>query len=120
MGRSVTPRTGHATARIGTTIVAETDSWNEVEGNVYFPPDAVKRELLTGPTGLTTHCPWKGDAEYYTITADGEFSLKNVALGGLRGGLTVGAGTEYENAAWFYAKPFDTAPGLKDFVAFCK
>lgn len=74
MARTVTARTGHATARIGDTVVAETDNWQEVEGNVYFPPATVKREFVSGPTGLSTHCPWKGDAAYYTIKVDGEFS----------------------------------------------
>ncbi len=99
--RSVTPRTGHATARVGDTILAEATSWKEVEGNVYFPPEALKRELFTGPTGLSTHCPWKGDAAYYNVSVgDGSPAL--------------------ENAAWYYPEPFDSAPGIKDYVAFCE
>lgn len=100
MGRTITARTGHATARIGSTIVAETTTWKEVEGNVYFPPDTLHRELFTGPTGLSTHCPWKGDAAYYNVAVEGAAPL--------------------ENAAWFYPEPFETAPGIKDFVAFCE
>lgn len=66
--------TGHAKATVGDTVVAEADSWEEVEGNVYFPPSSVKTEYLS-KTNMSTHCPWKGDASYYTIkAADGEYS----------------------------------------------
>lgn len=63
--------TGHAKATVGSTVVAEADVWEEVEGNVYFPPASVKTEYFT-KTGHSTHCPWKGDASYYTIKTDGE------------------------------------------------
>lgn len=66
---------GHATATVDGTVVAETDQWEEVEGNVYFPPAAVKAELLT-ETDLHTTCSWKGEASYYTIAVNG----KNVCV----------------------------------------
>lgn len=69
MGTSVTPQTGHAKAVVNGTVVAETDKWQHVEGNVYFPPDTVKKEYFSG-TEHSTYCPWKGDASYYTIKAD--------------------------------------------------
>jgi uncharacterized protein (DUF427 family) len=65
--------TGHATATANGTIIAETDQWEVVEGNVYFPPSSLKIDFFTGPTNLHTHCPWKGDASYYTITVDGMY-----------------------------------------------
>lgn len=71
--------TGHAKATVGKTIIADTDTWEEVEGNVYFPPASVKTEYLT-KTDHSTHCPWKGDASYYTIKADGESSLEHQKL----------------------------------------
>lgn len=65
--------TGNAKATVGSTVLADTDSWEEVEGNVYFPPSSVKKEFFS-KTDHSTHCPWKGDASYYSIKADGELS----------------------------------------------
>jgi uncharacterized protein (DUF427 family) len=70
-GKAVTSKTGHATATVGGTVIAETDTWEEVEGNVYFPPASVKREYFSG-TERSTFCPWKGHASYYTIDVNGE------------------------------------------------
>lgn len=63
--------TGHAKATVGSTVLAEADTWEEVEGNVYFPPSSVKTEFFT-KTEHSTHCPWKGDASYYTIKTNGK------------------------------------------------
>lgn len=64
--------TGKATATVNGTTIAEATEWEEVEGNVYFPPAAIKHDFFT-PTDLHTTCPWKGEASYYTIDVDGEF-----------------------------------------------
>ncbi|KAL7802165.1 DUF427-domain-containing protein [Trichoderma longibrachiatum ATCC 18648] len=98
VGKSITPRTGHATARVNGTVVAEATSWRETEGNVYFPPESVNRDVLRG-SGLSTWCPWKGDASYYTLEVDGQ---------------------KLENAAWYYKEPLEGALDLKDHVAFYK
>ncbi|KLJ11246.1 hypothetical protein EMPG_09239 [Blastomyces silverae] len=63
-----------ATATIGTTVLAETDKWESVEGNVYFPRSALKDS--TGAFSLiesdaSTSCPWKGTAMYYDIALQG-------------------------------------------------
>lgn len=92
-------KSGRATATINGTTVASATSWEEVENNVYFPPSSIKREYFTGPTGHSTHCPWKGDASYYDINVGGD------KLG---------------NAAWYYPKPKDAAKEIKDHVAFYK
>lgn len=65
--------TGHAKATVGDIVIAETDQWEEVEGNVYFPPSSIKPDYFS-KTDLSTHCPWKGDASYYTIKAGGTSS----------------------------------------------
>ncbi|MDE0803633.1 MAG: DUF427 domain-containing protein [Acidimicrobiales bacterium] len=77
-------------------VVAESDETIVVEGNHYFPPSSIRREAFT-PTDHSTHCPWKGDAAYYTVTA---------------------AGVSAENAAWYYPEPKDKAAQIKDYVAF--
>ena len=40
-------------------VVAESDTYETVEGNVYFPESAVNREYLR-PSSTTSTCPWKG------------------------------------------------------------
>jgi len=45
-------------------VIAESDSVQIVEGNVYFPPYALKREYFHESDTHST-CPWKGLANYY-------------------------------------------------------
>ena len=80
------------------TVIAESDETVVVEGNHYFPPTAVKQELLA-PIDTTTVCPWKGTASYYDVVVDGDTN----------GG-----------AAWYYPSPKDAAAEIKDHVAFWK
>ena len=42
-----------------------------IEGNWYFPPNAVKREYFKDSDHHTT-CPWKGEASYYDVVVDGK------------------------------------------------
>lgn len=67
-----------------------------VEGNAYFPAEAVRRGALT-PSDTRTVCPWKGVAGYYTISVDG---------------------VEHPDAAWTYRHPSLLARRIKDRVAF--
>jgi uncharacterized protein (DUF427 family) len=76
--------------------LAESDKTIVVEGNHYFPPDAVKRELLQ-PSATHTTCHWKGEASYYTVAVDGQTNT---------------------DAAWFYPSPKPAAAEIKDYVAF--
>lgn len=111
--------TGHAKATIGDVVIAETDSWEEVEGNVYFPPSSVKNEYLS-KTNLSTNCPWKGDASYYTIKVDGKhFSAQRVSYHGQNRPDMYAIGQELQNAAWYYPTPKDKAENIRDYVAFC-
>lgn len=61
---------GHVKATVNGTTIAESDTYESVEGNIYFPPTAIKAEYFT-KTDHHTNCPWKGDASYYTIKAGG-------------------------------------------------
>ncbi|MEU8756346.1 DUF427 domain-containing protein [Streptomyces chartreusis] len=72
-------------ALVGQTVVAEaaSEAVVSIEGNVYFPPDAVAvGALLHSPTPYT--CPWKGRAQYHdvvageTILRDGAWSYPNI------------------------------------------
>ncbi|MCP4301623.1 MAG: DUF427 domain-containing protein [Gammaproteobacteria bacterium] len=77
-------------------LVAESDDTVVVEGNHYFPLSSVNESLLR-PSDKTTFCPWKGTANYYTLSA---------------------AGVENPDAAWYYAKPKDAAKQVAGRVAF--
>ena len=78
--------------------IAASDDTVVVEGNHYFPRDAVDPAVLK-PSDTTTVCPWKGAASYYTL-----------AVGG----------AENRDAAWFYAEPKPAAAEIKDRIAFWK
>jgi uncharacterized protein (DUF427 family) len=79
-------------------VLAESDNTLVVEGNHYFPPDALKKEHFRDSTPHTT-CGWKGEASYYHVTAQGKTN---------------------ENAAWFYPTPKDAAKQIAGYVAFWK
>lgn len=83
-------------ATLNGTVIAESDTTVVVEGNHYFPPSSVKQELFA-PTDHSTHCPWKGDASYYTVTVDGQ---------------------AFTNVAWYYPEPKEKAAEIRDHVAF--
>ncbi len=77
-------------------VLASSDEYEVVEGNVYFPPNAVNRTYFQESENHTT-CPWKGLASYYTVVVDGK---------------------ENTDAAWYYPEPKDEAKNIKDYVAF--
>lgn len=82
----------------GGELIAESDACVVVEGNQYFPPEAVKKQFLQS-SSHTSVCPWKGTAHYY-----------HVEVGGMRN----------DNAAWFYANPKPAAENITGRIAFWK
>lgn len=48
------------------TVRADSDKTIVVEGNHYFPPDSIRREYFL-PTDTHSTCPWKGQANYYSV-----------------------------------------------------
>jgi uncharacterized protein (DUF427 family) len=52
-------------------VEADSTRVQVVEGDVYFPPDAVNRALLKD-SQMHTVCPWKGTASYYGVVVDGK------------------------------------------------
>ena len=81
----------------GTTIAeANSEAIEVVEGNVYFPVEAVRRENLL-PSDTHTVCPWKGTASYYHVTVDGEVK---------------------RDAAWYYPEPKPAAENIRGRIAF--
>jgi len=76
--------------------LAESDKTIVVEGNHYFPPDAVNREHFQ-PSDKHTICSWKGEASYYNVVVNGETN---------------------KDAAWYYPEPKDAAAEIKNRIAF--
>jgi len=62
----------------------------------YFPRADVEMGFLS-KTDRSTHCPYKGDAAYFTLHIDGDIK---------------------ENAVWSYEAPFPAMTQIKDYVAF--
>ena len=62
----------------------------------YFPLDDIRMDLMT-PTDNATHCPFKGDASYWTLKVGDR---------------------EAENALWSYEAPFVEVPFLQGYGAF--
>jgi len=54
-------------------VIAESNSTEIVDGNHYFPFDAIKSEYFS-KTELTTVCGWKGKANYYSVNVDGKIN----------------------------------------------
>ncbi len=52
-------------------VLAESDEYDVVEGNVYFPPNAINRKYFQD-SDKQTICGWKGTASYYNIVVNGE------------------------------------------------
>ena len=65
---------------------------------LYFPRENVDMSRLQR-TNHSTHCPFKGDAAYYTILVEGKTA---------------------ENAVWTYETPQPAVAEIKDHLAFYK
>jgi uncharacterized protein (DUF427 family) len=79
-------------------VLAESDRTLVVEGNHYFPPDAVNRAYLR-PSQTHTVCSWKGTASYYDVEVEGRVN---------------------PDAAWYYPEPSPAAKNIAGHVAFWK
>ncbi|ALE92359.1 hypothetical protein AOC05_08560 [Arthrobacter alpinus] len=83
-------------ARWNGVVLAESEHTIEVEGNQYFPPASLNREYFK-ESSTTSRCPWKGEANYYTLEA---------------------GGASNQDAAWHYPHPLHAAENIKGHVAF--
>jgi uncharacterized protein (DUF427 family) len=77
---------------------AEPQELELVEGNVYFPPSAVKRTYLRD-SATHTVCPWKGTCSYYDVVVGDKVN---------------------KDAAWYYPDCKPEAKRIEGFVAFWK
>src|SRR5258706_6469137 len=97
--------TSPASARVRITfngkVIADTQDGIKLEESryapvFYVPRQDVKMEYLTR-TGHRTHCPFKGDASYYTLSS--------------------GERTE-QNAVWSYEQTYDEVSVIRERLAF--
>jgi uncharacterized protein (DUF427 family) len=79
-------------------VLAESDKTVEVEGNQYFPPDAIRKEYFRQSEQHSV-CPWKGTASYYDIEVKGQRNA---------------------GSAWYYPEPKPAARQIQGYVAFWK
>ena len=100
----VVPAGVERTAMVGDTVLARsTDALvvKEVGGDLYdhvtyFPRADVAMDSLTR-TDKSTHCPLKGDTEYFDLVVDGD---------------------RIADGAWSYVETIEVAGVLRDLVAF--
>lgn len=98
---TITPNPHRIRVMLGGTIVAETTRALTLrEGGLppvqYIPREDAEMDLFAR-TEHRTHCPHKGDASYYSLTA---------------------GGVERANAVWSYEAPFPAVAAIKDHLAF--
>ncbi len=89
--------------RAGGAVIAESQAALVLqEGDyppvTYFPRADVAMSLLER-TDLSTHCPHKGDASYYSVS---------------------GESFTQTNAVWTYESPLDAAAAVRDHLAFAQ
>jgi uncharacterized protein (DUF427 family) len=79
-------------------VLAESEDTIVVEGNHYFPPSSINKAYFKDSTTQST-CPWKGQANYYTLSVNGK---------------------ENPDAAWYYPNASELAKNFEGYVAFWK
>lgn len=85
-----------AVAMLDEVVIARTDVYKKVEGNVYFPPESVNREFIKDSSQVTV-CPWKGVAQYHDLAIPGR---------------------QLKDCGWSYADPKEAAEGIRGHLAF--
>jgi uncharacterized protein (DUF427 family) len=78
--------------------IADSNDIIKLEGNIYFPPESVEKNLLA-KSKTTSICPWKGKAFYFDLIVNGQVN---------------------KDAAWFYPEPSEEAIHIKNYIAFWK
>ncbi|PSB48643.1 hypothetical protein C7B80_05095 [Cyanosarcina cf. burmensis CCALA 770] len=77
-------------------VLAESSKTEIVEGNHYFPPDAIDKQYFQESSTHTT-CSWKGTASYYNVVVDGQVN---------------------KDAAWYYPTAKEKAKNIEGYIAF--
>jgi uncharacterized protein (DUF427 family) len=91
----------HVRVTLGGELIAESRrpkvlSETGLPNRFYLPAEDVVPGVLE-PSAKHTHCPYKGDASYHTVSAGGR---------------------RVQDAAWFYPEPLEEATRVRDHVCF--
>ncbi|OLF14637.1 DUF427 domain-containing protein [Actinophytocola xanthii] len=98
---TVEPNPARVTVRVGDKVVADTTSALSLRESTYpavpYIPLADVDQTLLRATDTSTHCPFKGDASYYSLAlADGELT----------------------DVVWTYREPYPAVAEIAGHVAF--
>jgi uncharacterized protein (DUF427 family) len=98
---TVTPNADRVVVTLGERTVADTTSALTLQEASYpavqYVPLADVDQSVLERTDHATYCPYKGDASYYSLIADGE---------------------THDNAVWTYETPYDAVAPIAGHVAF--
>ncbi|MEB4209115.1 DUF427 domain-containing protein [Mycobacterium sp. 94-17] len=99
---TIEPTKGRVQVRVKGELVADTTAALELrEASLpavqYIPIADVVQDRLTR-TGTSTHCPFKGDASYYSVTTS--------------------AGDTVDDVIWTYEQPYPAVASIAGHVAF--
>jgi uncharacterized protein (DUF427 family) len=97
----ISPNPKRVRVSAGGVVIAETSRALTLKEATYPPVQYIPREDARmehlSRTGRTTHCPYKGDANYFNVTVNGK---------------------ELDNAVWTYETPFPTMAEITGYLAF--
>ena len=92
---------GRVIVTLGGRVIADTSEALTLREASYPPVQYIPRKDVDMAglrrSGTTTHCPYKGEAAYFSIPAGGERSV---------------------DAIWTYEAPYDAVAEIKDHLAF--
>jgi uncharacterized protein (DUF427 family) len=98
---TITPNPKRIRVSAGGVVIADTTHALTLKEASYpavqYVPRTDANMALLKRTDRTTHCPYKGDASYYSVVADGK---------------------TLENSIWTYETPFPAMTEIKDHLAF--
>ena len=98
---TVTPAGKHIVVRLGDVVVADTRNALALQEATYpvayYVPRADADMRHFARTDHHTTCPYKGEASYFSLTADGQ---------------------QADNAVWTYETPYPAMADIREFLAF--
>jgi uncharacterized protein (DUF427 family) len=98
---TITPNPNRVRVKLGGKVIADTTRALTLREASLPPVQYIPREdvvfALLARTDHATHCPYKGDASYFTVSANGRTA---------------------ENAIWSYEQPFSAVAAIAGRLAF--